>query len=43
VGDPNRALQVQLSNWIIAINNGATVILPTPCKFYFAPTVPTAN
>ena len=42
VGDPNRALQVQLSNWIIAINNGATVILPTPCKFYFAPpTAPT--
>jgi hypothetical protein len=38
-GDPNRALQTQLNNWIIAINNGATVIRSKPCKFYF--TLPT--
>jgi len=29
-----------LNNWIIALNNGATLIRSTPCKFTF--TVPTA-
>jgi len=41
VGDePNRTTQSQLNNWIIALNNGATLIRSTPCKFTF--TVPTA-
>ena len=37
--DPNRALQVQLTTWVNAINNGTTIIKATPCKFYFAPPV----
>ena len=41
VGDePNRTTQSQLNNWIIALNNGATLIRSKPCKFSF--TVPTA-
>lgn len=44
VGDPNRAAQSQLSNWILAINSGATVIKSKPCPYYFAPpTAPTVN
>ena len=42
-GDPNRALQSDLTNWLTAVNNNATVINGKPCKFYFPdPSVPTA-
>lgn len=43
-GDPNRAAQSALSNWLLAINSGATVIKHKPCPYYFAPpTAPTAT
>jgi hypothetical protein len=33
VGDPNRDLQAQLNTWIVAINNGASVVRAKPCPF----------
>lgn len=34
-GDPNRALQGQLKDWIDALNNGAYVIPSVPCAYSF--------
>ena len=34
-GDPERAYQEQLKNWLDALNNGAPVVSPTPCAFSF--------
>jgi hypothetical protein len=36
-GDANRALQAQLTTWVVNINNGATVIRAKPCPFSFEP------
>jgi len=33
VGDPNRDIQAQLNTWIVAINNGASVVRAKPCPF----------
>lgn len=38
-GDPNRALQEELKDYLDQLNNNASVIRAKPCKFYFpAPT-----
>lgn len=34
-GDPNRALQTQLKNYLDALNNGAKVVRYKPCAFSF--------
>lgn len=34
-GDPNRAAQEQLKNWLDELNNGAGLLSPTPCAFSF--------
>jgi len=34
-GDPNRAAQEALKNFIDALNNGAGVLSPTPCPYTF--------
>lgn len=34
-GDPNRATQEQLKNWLDQLNNGALVVSPTPCRRTF--------
>ena len=41
VGDPNRALQLQLTTWITTLNNGTTIIKAKPCKFLFTLPPPT--
>lgn len=38
-GDPNRAVQEQLKNWLDQLNNNALVIPPTPCRrTFYTPT-----
>ena len=38
-GDPNRADQEQLKNWLDALNNGATIVSATPCRrTFYTPT-----
>ena len=34
-GDPNRAAQEVLKNYLDELNNGAGVLSPTPCRFTF--------
>jgi len=34
-GDPNRATQEQLKNWLDQLNNGALIVSATPCKRSF--------
>lgn len=34
-GDPNRAIQEQLKNWLDELNNGAGLLSPTPCSYSF--------
>ena len=34
-GNPERAYQEQLKNWLDALNNGAPVVSPVPCTFSF--------
>lgn len=34
-GDPNRAYQESLKNWLDALNNGAGLLSPTPCAYSF--------
>lgn len=36
-GDPNRATQETLKNWLDQLNNGALVVSPTPCRRTFPP------
>jgi hypothetical protein len=35
-GNPERAYQEQLKNYLDALNNGAAVVSPTPCTFSFS-------
>lgn len=38
-GDPNRATQEQLKNWLDSLNNGATIVSATPCRrTFYTPT-----
>jgi hypothetical protein len=34
-GDPNRATQEQLKNWLDQLNNGALIVSATPCRRSF--------
>lgn len=40
-GDPNRAVQEELKDWLDELNNGALVIPPNPCPRTFPYTAPT--